>query len=178
MPKPGKSKKFGSNATKAESRLVATIYTNLVRVSIHNNDDNNYDGEVGPAIVLSLAQMSRYGEFDINLSKLTEEELIAFKAILDEAFEWALPIARVRDAIAQEVFEDGGEPFDRIYRAVPTVHYRKRAVEEYDKGVFYGPDDARQIHRQGRDSSEDLGGDGSRLAESREVSVQSEDDGS
>lgn len=77
-----------------------------------------------------------------NLTASTEEELVAFKHLVDTAIEWALPIARQRDKEAADALDAGDDSHSRIYRQVPQLVYRKGPESQYGQGVHNRPEDA------------------------------------
>jgi hypothetical protein len=73
----------------------------------------------------------------IDLTSLTLPELIAFRETVAIATEVAEPIVRRLDLDAAEGFtDDGDDSNNRLYRPLPTVAVRKRALAEYDQGVL------------------------------------------
>lgn len=97
------------------------------------------------------------------LTALTEEELLKLKELFDAAFEWALPIVRLRDKEAADAFEAGDDSHARVYRQVPQLVFRKRPVGEHGSRVLQRPEgvsdgDGRAVSRDGgvRGSGDEL----------------------
>lgn len=149
MPRPGKSKNFGSKVDEeAERNMLATAACGNHRATIYQAITTE-GGEVGPTIILSLSSFGKPGKWSIDMSGMTVTELQALQELINEAVAFAMPIAELRDAQAQEDEDDGREPFERIYRPVPTVHYRKRSGGEHSQGVRDGSEDAPDVVYEG-----------------------------
>lgn len=134
MPMPGKSKSYGSGYMNKTGNMLSLLYTSGIKGSILQIDEDQE--EDGPGIILSFSQVGRRGSTTIDLASLTEAELNAVEELFQTAFAWARPIVQKRDAIAQEEDQnEDGNPSERVYRAVPTVHHRKRISEEHSEGV-------------------------------------------
>lgn len=73
----------------------------------------------------------------IDLTRFTEQELIAFKETVLIATEAAQPICAELDRRAQEAMEDE-DPNPRTYRPLPVVFIRPRAFGKYDKRLLDG----------------------------------------
>jgi hypothetical protein len=61
---------------------------------------------------------------NLNLTALTEAELLAVKEFFDLAFSLALPVVRDRDRIAKEAWDAGDDSYPRVYRALPEFVVR------------------------------------------------------
>lgn len=142
-----RSGKYGSQNTKASDDFIAMLYNGIGKFTIHSEYDPT-ENEVGPDIIFTAIQMMRFGKLVMNLSSFTEAELLAFKEVLIEAIDWALPVVRRRDEEAQNEFNEGGESFERVYRAVPRVVYRTRISDEHSKGIFQRPENPVEVKPQ------------------------------
>jgi hypothetical protein len=70
--------------------------------------------------------------------------LLAFREAVLIATEVAEPLVRNLDAAARERLDDGDDSDDRLYRGLPTVVVRKRALGKYDEGVLQRRSDVLQ----------------------------------
>src|SRR5689334_15365230 len=104
VPKPGQSKRYGSGHE--NEGTLAWVLTEAARLSIIK------DGELGDPtsdLVLGTMQIGRYGGSMVSLTRMTEEELLATKKLLDSAFELALPVVQRRDKEANDAYETQGD---------------------------------------------------------------------
>lgn len=128
-----------------------------------NDDEGNPTDEI--LDIKLMHPMPRRPAIAWNLTALTEDELIAFKHLLDTAFEWALPYVKHRDKEAQDAYENGDDSFSRIYRQVPKLVYRPGAKPEYRESVQHGPENADASSPDDRDLDDGLRDDGPEVAE-------------
>lgn len=125
MPK-GRSYRPGSrrsdlgkgDAELSEARW-AWLRCNLGQVITMVNPTESGDPDIK---LLHTTQQSRYA---LNLTALTELELLAYKKLVDTTIDWALPIVRERDANAAAAFEQGDDRYPRSYRPLPQLIFRK-----------------------------------------------------
>lgn len=80
-------------------------------------------GEPGPDVFLGFT--SPRDGVNINLSKLTHDELTALKEVTDMAFANAQQVVLQRDANAKEALQNGDDSYVRIYRRVPEIIIRE-----------------------------------------------------
>lgn len=80
----------------------------------------------------------------IDLSQLTEQELVAFRETVLIATEVAQPICAALDQRAQEAMQNGDDTDPRTYRQVPVVFVRPRSLAEYDRRVLDRREDVLQ----------------------------------
>jgi len=66
----------------------------------------------------------------INLTGLTEDELLALRKVIDAAFDAALPTCQMLDQQAKEAQENGDDAFARLYRQVPDIVVREGVLPE------------------------------------------------
>jgi hypothetical protein len=85
--------------------------------------------ELGPDVLLYLRYRMNYtSTMYIDLTKLTEGELDAFKQMVLDTIELARPIVQHRDKVDQDNYNDGNDSDPRIYRQVPQLIRRPWAV--------------------------------------------------
>ena len=134
-----RSGKYGSKGTKnAPETFLSMLYLGASKWTLHMKPGR--EDEVGPDIILAIKQMGRYGNLNMNLTDLTHAELVLIKELFNEALDWAMPVAEQRDSEALDEFNRGNDFFERVYRAVPSVVYRKRPSDEHRKGIFKRPE--------------------------------------
>lgn len=80
----------------------------------------------------------------IDLSQLTEQELLAFRETVLIATEVAQPICAALDLRAQEAMKNGDDTDPRTYRQVPVVFVRPRSLEKYDRRILDRREDVLQ----------------------------------
>ena len=136
--KPGRSPSVNA----AFSQLTRFLYTRLIHHTVIVNAPMDAAGRF-QRIILSIMH-GKGTNVAIDLTHLTLAELIAFRETVAIATEVAEPIVRQRDLEAQEKAENGDDSDDRIYRAVPTVVVRERALNSYNESVLNGRPDVFQ----------------------------------
>ncbi len=105
--------------------------------------------ESGDDLILGTGIMGMRGGSLMNLTRMTEPELLAIKQLIDQAFELALPVVRQRDEEADEAFNEGDDSFERVYRAVPKLVFREGAVAAYMQSLRNRPEDLSGAERDG-----------------------------
>jgi len=105
------------------------------------NSDTDEEGKQSetPDVVLHLPRPGSIPDVYQKLTDLTEAELMAYKELLDKAFEWALPVVQRHDKEAADAAETGDDSFERIYRPLPQLVFRKRKVGEHFESVRLRP---------------------------------------
>lgn len=136
---------------------------------------NEVDDQAGYTIRLFFPTPGSSRNISWDLTGLTAEELIAMRQIFLDAFDWALPICRVRDKEAQDAFERGDDSYIRIYRAVPQLVYRNRPESEHSEGVQHRPEDVPQVDNADGDSDAGVRDEGDVVAERHEGGVEPKD---
>jgi hypothetical protein len=110
------------------SRAILNIKGMRADMNIGNNAAetgiSTFTGEVGEDVNLLLVDGAQ--RIQITLTKLTSDELAAFKELCDIAFANAQPIVALRDQTAQEALDnEGDDSFQRLYRDVPKLTIRE-----------------------------------------------------
>jgi len=107
---------------------------------------------------------------------MTAEELNAIEELISTAIAWARPVVELRDKEAKDAQEAGDDSYSRLYRAVPSVVYRKRPGYEHDPSLLGRPEGVSE--GDGGDLGEDGGirGTGDGMAEPDEGGSSAEDD--
>jgi hypothetical protein len=161
---PGhRQRKLGVNHQIQENRFAWVQVENMKYLILVGNEEKS---ESGPDVVLFRPMAGRLPDHVMNLTNLTEPELMALKELFDSAFEWALPVVKLRDKEANDAYEQGDDSYIRSYRAVPTVVYRKRPQFEYREGVLDGSEDVSpSVGSRGTDLDGGVRGAGSGMAE-------------
>ena len=122
-----------------KTRLVAArLFHNSVIVNVVR------DNETGlPNVIVSFMKTkNNRGNFMINLSRMTKDELETFEEILKLAIDLARPLSNHLDAYALAHEEELREDFEsRLYRPLPTVVYGKGTLGEYSPELFVGCED-------------------------------------
>src|SRR6478609_4641970 len=165
MPKsyqPGqRNPRYNSNRQYGDDRY-AWVYTeNSKWVILVGNEK----APSGPDVVLFHPTAGRLPDISINLTNMTAEELDAIRELLTTALDWAQPVVELRDKEAQDAQEQGDDSFSRLYRAVPTVVYRKRPQYEHDPSILGGPEDVPESDGDGAGGGGRVRGAGDGLAE-------------
>lgn len=152
MSKPlrvGRYKRLPNNGRFGKD-VVALATTGVHRVIIFANDpteamggtaqgvDDGMNDEVaGPDVKIQLLHDTG-ARYQVNLSRMTEEELRTLKDTLDFAFNEALPICRERDTIAKKAADDGNGDYFRLYRQAPRLSFPSRKVGKDESGLHVG----------------------------------------
>lgn len=151
MPKPRVGgRQYGANVDRTPSDNVAWCSVEGAKVTVMAQPN---DKESGNDLILGTGIMGMRGGSLMNLTRMTEPELLAIKQLLDQAFELALPVVRQRDEEANEAFNEGDDSFERVYRQVPKLVYREGAVKEYMQSLRNGPEDLPRGERDGDSSA-------------------------
>lgn len=133
---PGQRKrKYGQNHQITEDRAAWVICESGKFVILVGPDEGS-----GSDVVIHHPRPGKIPDTSIHLANLTEQELDALEELFKSAFAWARPVVRQRDKEAKDAWEKGDDSYVRIYRAVPTVVYRKRPEPEYSEGVPERPE--------------------------------------
>lgn len=112
----------------------------------------------------------------LSLTSLTEEELLALRKFWDRAIEKALPIAQLRDKVADDAFQAGDDTYSRNYREVPNFVVRERPKRQHAEGVHDGPQGVSEVGATGH-PPRDSGGVRPELAEPVPANSGTKDDG-
>lgn len=155
MPKPGQSKKHGIRAVETVEHELGWVLTEPARVSMYVGVESR---EICNDLIISIKQLGRAMGASMNLTRMTEEELLATKKLLDRAFELALPVVQRRDKEANDALDQGDDTYPRVYRAVPQLVYREGAVTEYRESLHGRLEDLSFGDGDGRGDSGDDGG--------------------
>lgn len=102
---------------------IKTTRHQFVKLLIRENPPVGDYPPQGPSVIMFLPgrpNALREG-YSINLTMMTEDELLAFKQFVSEITELALPVCQLRDKLAREDYEQGRDNYDRIYRSPPQV---------------------------------------------------------
>lgn len=152
--------------------LQARIMTDVIQLFVPPDEETGL-----PKLVIKLNKIGiRSGDYVINLSSKTAEELRIMKEAIDLAFMIAEPLARATDKYVEENLEElSGDINSRAYRPVPAVVFGKRALAEYSEKLFDGPSDV--LRRAGFVFSGDEGlpGSDSRVDEHEPSSEAAQD---
>lgn len=113
------------------------------------------DGEIGPEVVATFGQgKSRHS---INLTSLTEEELLVFKRFIDIMVAAAMPVVQDRDQIAEVALADGITDYPRCFVATPRLWIREG--KEFSDTITELPAEPLDDDR-GRKFEKKIGGEG------------------
>lgn len=112
----------------------------------------------------------------LNLSDLTEAELLALRGFLEGTFDLALPVCRLRDGNANERFTDGDDSDSRVYRQLPEVVERPWAIGINSESILERLAYVPPVDEPGGGAAEVFGGDEPGLVEPDEADVEPEDD--
>jgi hypothetical protein len=99
------------------------------------------EGEIGDTLRLMISTTSGR-PYTLNLTAMTEEELVAFRGILTLALRMTEPIVKDRDREAARRYADGDDSFSRSYRQLPQFIIREGAIRADDKSLLDGLEDA------------------------------------
>jgi hypothetical protein len=116
------------------------LWTNLGRIefALHIDEENDADGVLpSHGIVIKSASMSR--GFRVDLTDMTEQELLSVRKFLNESIDGALPLVRQLDEHAKEMSDHGDHHYPRLYRQVPVYVDLRGEKPEYHQGVPSGP---------------------------------------
>lgn len=81
----------------------------------------------GPSVSISFIKNGRI--LTVELTEMTEPEIMAFKEVINAGIELAIPICIGRDKKANELnAANADDIFPRLYRSVPKVVARPRTV--------------------------------------------------
>lgn len=138
-----------------------------------NNDTKTV---TGPDISILVHQANRKYPSVINLTGSTVEELDALQDLFNSAFEWARPIAELRDKEARDAFEQGDDSHARYYRQLPKLVYRKRPESEHGEGVQHGSEDVSPLAGSPDDQHDGAGVGGDEVAERDSGAGSAQDD--
>jgi len=174
---------------KMSENRVAWVKANFGQLVILKYDDADPGGDTdqpgktepdsGPTIRLYVPRPNAR-DFSLNITALTEEELLAFEEFMAFLFELAKPVVRERDRIASEALADGDDSYTRVYRQAPQFVVRQGAKPADGEGVLRGPDDLPGGSGGGESATGDDGGlrgAGDGLAEPEPGSDLPQDDG-
>lgn len=151
MPKPRVGgRQYGANVDRTPSDNVAWCNVEGSKITLIAQPNHK---ETGDDLVLGTGIMGMRGGSLMNLTRMTEAELLAIKQLIDQAFELALPVVRQRDEEANAAFNQGDDTFERVYRAVPKLVFREGAVAAYMQSVHERPDDLLGTERDGDSST-------------------------
>lgn len=130
----------------------------------------------GPAILLYFpATRAGRASLAINLSELTEKELDAIQVFLNDTFDLARPICRLRDGNAYERAQQGDDSDSRVYRIFPEVVNRPWASGIDAASVLDRLAHVSNGHATGELADPILGGDESGMAEYDAIDIFSQD---
>lgn len=179
--KPGKTPGYMDNPTRRKpEHRAAWVQTEPSHVTILLGNQHELPDEerfdYGRDVVLEFPRPGRIPNMYVNLTNMTEEELLAYKKLLETAIEWALPVVQRRDQEAQDAVEQGDDSVGRIYRPLPQLVFRQRKVGEHYESVpirsqGISPSGGRVFHTDGG-----VRGAGDELAEHDSDESSSEDD--
>lgn len=137
----------------------------IIHVELFKDEEGNDTDDIRDIKIVFTKPGRTSAPVVLTLTAGTVDELQSLQHIIQSAFDWALPVARQRDKEAQDAYNSGDDSFDRIYRQLPTLVYRKRPQSEHDKGVHDGPEDAPAALGDGVDSEGDVRAPESEVAE-------------
>lgn len=124
---------------KTSTRLMLTrLSFHALQIYTPNNPATNK-----PKVILAINRGAGK-PLAIDLSQLTEQELIAFRETVLIATEVAQPICAALDQRAQEAMQNGDDTDPRTYRQVPVVFVRPRSLAEYDRRILDGRENVLQ----------------------------------
>ena len=98
-----------------------------------------------------ILSASAIKNISVNLSRMTEEELVAMRQFFNDAIDSALPASRELQKNAEENNGKGNKYYPRLYRQVPVYSDRRGPEQEYRESV---------LRRPGPDSADADDGDG------------------
>lgn len=117
--------------------IILQIFKYTGSTATQDTDEDSDDTEVYDAISIDAERTdtirvyfpARGGRpLSINVTSMTEEELLHVAHFFKAVFEIALPLVRERDRMAQDAFNQGDDSFARNYRPVPRLIVRAREV--------------------------------------------------
>ena len=137
-PRVGGRGPHRSTSDPAFADTLATLVVSDTKAVLKHEE---FAEEIGNDLILQFSQLGkRYGSM-LNLTQMTEEELLALQNLLEMSVKLALPVVRQRDKEAQDAFTKGDDAYERVYRAVPQLVYREGTIEAYGESLHQRPDD-------------------------------------
>lgn len=168
--------KLASKDTGDFSNKNRLILTRLLHhmLQIHTPEDPEFNTT---KIILSISKGSAR-PMAIDLTRLTEKELIAFRETVLIATEAAQPICAELDQRAQEAMRNGDDSDTRSYRPVPVVLVKPRALRQYDKRLLDRREDVLQGVNVNVMQPDGVSGPGGEVDESVQGTKNGSEDGS
>lgn len=137
----------------------------ILRRELAPDEDNDAQG---PDVMLYFP--TRYNNlvrgFGVDLTEMSELELNAVEAFVNELFALARPIVQLRDKKAVEDYEQGRDDFSRMYKSPPEMVTRPWALGINRESIFERLAWDAGTPRSKRNSDEPILTDGDAMAQS------------
>lgn len=153
------------------------VRLNTQQYILYKNPQDTRTMEPGEEYIILIISNRR--EIKMNLSGMTQQELLALKTFLNRAFDMAEPICEERDRAANEAFEaTGDDSFVRLYRRAPEFVIRRGKVGQHTSGIPSGSEPDPSVGEDGRDPDRRPGGYSGEVVELDAPGGQAEDNSS
>jgi hypothetical protein len=139
--RPGGNKRYSAGRISDDCVAFIRVYWGSIKLYVKpkTNEPKDRPTEPGPNVVLLLTPDQK-PSISMELSALTQRELVELGKFLEFTGGLVQSLIRHRDEVAARAYAEGDDSFVRSYRPVPQLVVRDGALAQYSESLLIGPE--------------------------------------